>query len=97
MEQLIMERLTEMLMTGTVRTEPEAARLIKDIDDEIDILAQHALVVARAIADGKTGEPGIQLSITTRFEVVADDGEVDIIAVETEIGEDEARHTIGVE
>ncbi len=97
LHEQIRERLTDMAMEGSVKASPEARRLINSVDDEVDYLAEHTLAVARAIAEGSTGEHGVRVSLTTRFEVPDEEGEVDILAIETEVDADGARFWLSLE
>ncbi len=103
LEQHIKERLEHMAMTGSVTASPEAKRFLAREDEragwqeETDWLAEHALAVARAVAEGKTGAHGVRVSITTRFEARDDQSKVDILAVETEVDADGARFWLSVE
>ncbi len=97
-EQKIRDRLVELAMEGKVKASPEARRLINRADnEETDYLAEHALAISRAIAEGKTGAHGVRVSITTRFEARDDQGKVDILAVKTEVDADGGRFWISVE
>ncbi len=103
LEQGIRERLEHMARIGRVSASPEAKRFMAREDEragwkeDIDWLAEHALAVARAVAEGKTGAHGVWVSIITRFEIPDDEGEVDILAVETEVDADGARFWLSVE
>ncbi len=96
LQEQVRERLAAMAMEGSVKASPEARRLINSVDDEVDYLAEHTLAVARAIAEGSTGEHDVRVSITTRF-VVPDEGDVDILAVETEVDAEGARFWLSLE
>ncbi len=103
LEQGIRDQLEHMAMTGKVVASPEAKRFMAREDErtgwseETDWLSEQALAVARAVACGKTGAPGVRVSITTRFEIPDDEGEVDILAVETEVDSDGARFWLSLE
>ncbi len=103
LEQQIRERLERMAMSSKVTASPEAKRFLAsegstdgNYEEEIDYLAEHALAVACAIAEGKTGAADVRLRIRTELERWSPDG-VNIVVVETEIGEHDARHWISVE
>ncbi len=102
--QAIRDRLERLAMTGKVTASPEAKRFLAreestdgNYEEEIDYLAEHALAVARAIAEGSTGEHGVRVSITTRIEIPDEEGEIDILAVETEVDADGGRFWISLE
>ncbi len=103
LHEQIRERLSDMAMTGKVTASPEAKRFMAREDEragwqeDIDWLAEHALAVARAVADGRTGAHSVRVSITTRIEIPDDEGEVDILAVETEVDSDGARFWLSLE
>ncbi len=98
LQEQVRERLADMAMEGRVKASPEARRLINRADnEETDWLAEHALADARAVACGKTGAPGVRVGISTRFEVPDEEGEVDILAVETEVDSDGARFWLSLE
>lgn len=104
LEQSIRKRIEALAMTGEVKASPEARRFLSggepdatSVDEEVDYLAEHALAVARSIATGSTGEHGVRVSIVSRFEIVDEHGEIDIVAVETEVDGEGTRFWISKE